>query len=176
MTSRKILLFKVRLLCIANAFKIFAKMSGSFVSVPKDSQDKLLKSLKDCSVYPFSIPQFKVGTLDSLMTLSDELVKSDQLAEQIVLKIVDSLKMLGTGDGTPIKDLLKVGDKSIDQYLENFSWNTMKYRSDKTLMELATTIQQELQQTDTVMKSKLQLYSQTKNSLLSQQRSTGFSS
>ena len=149
-------------------------MSGSFVSVPKDSQDKLHKALKDAKVYPFSVPQFKVGTLDSLMTLSDELVKTDLLAEQIVMKIADSLKMLSNNDISQWKQMLMVGDKNIDTFLENFSWNTMKYRSDKTLMELAQSIAAELQQIDTVMKSKLQAYSQTKNALLSQQRTTRY--
>ena len=150
-------------------------MSSSFVSVPKDQEDKLRKALKDSKLCPFSIPQFKVGTLDSLMTLSDELIKTDSLAEQIVLKIADSLKMLSGNDPTQYKQMLVIGDRNIDAFLENFSWNTMKYRSDKTLMELAQSITQELQQTDSIMKSKLQAYSQTKNALLTQQRSTGFS-
>ena len=109
------------------------------------------------------------------MTLSDELIKTDSLAEQIVLKIADSLKMLSGNDSTQYKQMLVIGDRNIDAFLENFSWNTMKYRSDKTLMELAQSITQELQQTDSIMKSKLQAYSQTKNALLTQQRSTGFS-
>ena len=37
--------------------------------------------------YKFSIPELRVGTLDSLMVLSDDLVKVNSLLESVVNKI-----------------------------------------------------------------------------------------
>jgi V-type H+-transporting ATPase subunit C len=65
-----------------------------------------------------------------------------------------------------------VDSEHIHAYLETFNWNTMKYRSDKTLKELVDSIQQEVNSIDTVMKSKLQAYTTTKNSLITVARKT----
>jgi len=120
-------------------------------------------------VIPFSIPEFKVGTLDSLIVLSDELQKTDALIEAIVVKIADSLKGL-IDDANTWTESLIVADKSIHNYLETFSWNTMKYRSDKTLKELTNSITQEVMLIDNLMKNKLQTYQQTKSILTQIQR------
>ena len=38
-------------------------------------------------MFKFEVPSLTVGTLDTLMTLSDDLVKTDQVVEQTVRKI-----------------------------------------------------------------------------------------
>eukprot|EP00121_Abeoforma_whisleri_P014717 Awhi_evm1s13574 len=67
------------------------------------SDDKLkfdLQSLADnkgnqiCNVSSVNVPEFKVGTLDSLVTLSDELVKHDQTIDGIVRKLAFNLQNL----------------------------------------------------------------------------------
>ena len=58
------------------------------------------------------------------------------------------------------------------KYLESFAWNTMKYRSDRTLKELADLIVQETTSIDTLMKNKLQQYSVVKSNLTTIQRKT----
>ncbi|KAJ1510116.1 hypothetical protein HMI56_006488 [Coelomomyces lativittatus] len=59
---------------------------------------------------PFVIPDLKVGTLDSLVTLSDELTKVDTLASQFVMKTVDNMKQLLNQDIHQIQETLTVGD------------------------------------------------------------------
>jgi V-type H+-transporting ATPase subunit C len=44
-------------------------------------------SLVDVEMFKFEVPSLTVGTLDTLMTLSDDLVKTDQVVEQTVRKI-----------------------------------------------------------------------------------------
>jgi V-type H+-transporting ATPase subunit C len=69
-----------------------------FISAPanptkQDTITKLRERITDCAdIYPFQLPEFKVGTLDSLMVISDELVKSDQFIESVVLKMADALR------------------------------------------------------------------------------------
>jgi V-type H+-transporting ATPase subunit C len=58
--------------------------------------DRLVKP-ELASIYPFGIQEFKVGTLDSLIVLSDELAKTDLQIETTVVKISDSLR--GTRQG-----------------------------------------------------------------------------
>ncbi|KAI8900642.1 ATPase, V1 complex, subunit C [Globomyces pollinis-pini] len=147
-----------------------------FISAPANpTKSDTISKLKDkidsknndyATLFPFIIPDFKVGTLDSLVLLSDELAKADIAMENIVLKISDSLKSLLNNNLDQWKSLLSVSDKNIISYLESFSWNTMKYRSDKTLKELADNIIHEITTIDTVMKNKLQAYSATKSQLV----------
>ncbi|KAI8911740.1 hypothetical protein EDD86DRAFT_188870 [Gorgonomyces haynaldii] len=154
-----------------------------FISAPsnptkKDTVDKLRERMSAskagtdlADIYPFQLPEFKVGTLDSLMVISDELVKSDQMVETFCVKLADTLKGL-LGNEEQWKSSLIVGDKPLDTFLISFQWNTMKYRSDKTLKELADMIVQEVNGADTVIKNKLQQYAQTKGTLQTLQRKT----
>ncbi|TPX33282.1 hypothetical protein SeMB42_g07503 [Synchytrium endobioticum] len=121
-------------------------------------------------ICPFSLPEFKIGTLDALMVLSDDLTKTDGQFETIAIKISDNLKTLLGGDVEEWRNNLQVGDKSLHQYLHGFQWNTMKYRTDKSLRELADTIIQEVAQVDELMKKKMQAYSQVKTALQTLQR------
>lgn len=72
----------------------------------KDKLSPQLNGVLVAEVFPFQLPDFKVGTLDSLMVLSDELQKSDLIMETIILKLVDTLKTLSN----EYKELLTVGD------------------------------------------------------------------
>lgn len=58
----------------------------------------------------------------------------------------------------------------MDAYIKGFQWNSMKYRTDKTLRELCDTISQEVGNIDTLMKQKLQQYTQVKTQLGAMQR------
>mmetsp|Transcript_44553 Transcript_44553/g.172760 ORF Transcript_44553/g.172760 Transcript_44553/m.172760 type:complete len:133 (+) Transcript_44553:141-539(+) len=51
-------------------------------------REKLETKLGIGSVYPFRIPAFRVGTLDSLMALSDTLTKHDHAIEQVVDRLL----------------------------------------------------------------------------------------
>ncbi|KAJ3361972.1 hypothetical protein GGF31_001997 [Allomyces arbusculus] len=116
-------------------------------------------------VAPFVIPDLKVGTLDSLVLLSDDLAKVDTVAEASVNKLIDSMKMLLNNDTNQVQSTLVVHDKSPDAYVKAFSWNTMKYRVDKPLRETVEAIQQEVSHVDTMMKTRLSTYNQCKANL-----------
>lgn len=65
------------------------------IAVPTDksattTQEKLKRSVVDkslCTLSPFCIPQMKVGTLDSLMAVSDSLQVADAETEILVKKV-----------------------------------------------------------------------------------------
>ncbi|KNE68058.1 hypothetical protein AMAG_13231 [Allomyces macrogynus ATCC 38327] len=121
-------------------------------------------------VAPFVIPDLKVGTLDSLVLLSDDLAKVDTVAEASVNKLIDTMKMLLNNDTNQVQSTLVVHDKSPDAYVKAFSWNTMKYRVDKPLRETVEAIQQEVSHVDTMMKTRLSTYNQCKANLIALDR------
>ena len=59
-------------------------------------------------MFKFEVPSLTVGTLDTLMTLSDELVKTDSVVESTVRKIERTTAELFGGKSTD----LTVGGKS----------------------------------------------------------------
>ncbi|KAI9141991.1 hypothetical protein BKA69DRAFT_1109454 [Paraphysoderma sedebokerense] len=150
------------------------------ISVPADgNKQNAFTSLKNAiappshdyaETYPFIIPDLKIGSLDSLMVLSDDLVKIDSTFEAAVLKVVDIMRSLLHGDAEQLKANLTVNEKSVETYLKNFQWNTMKYRVDKPLREITETIQQEVGTIDNLMKSKANAYNQIRTNLASLER------
>ncbi|KAG1047330.1 hypothetical protein G6F43_010215 [Rhizopus delemar] len=148
-------------------------MKYTFISVPAlgDKQNTFLtirgKLADYAQTYQYTIPEFKIGTLDALVLLSDELVKYDAAFEQSVNKLTDILTSLNKGQQ---QELLLVNEKSLDQFVSSFQWNTMKYRTDKSLQETTATLNQEVTAVDNIMKSKLNAYTQTKNALQTLQR------
>ncbi|KAI9336087.1 ATPase, V1 complex, subunit C [Obelidium mucronatum] len=134
-------------------------------------REKIASKSADLSeVFPFNLPDFKVGTLDTLVVLSDDLVKADATFESVTMKIGDNLRALLNNDLDQWRSNLSVNEKSIDQYLKSFQWNTMKYRTDKSLRELTDLITQEVNSIETLMKNKMQSYSTVKTSLSGMQR------
>ncbi|KAJ3188827.1 hypothetical protein HDU85_004541 [Gaertneriomyces sp. JEL0708] len=121
-------------------------------------------------VFPFNLPDFKVGTLDSLVVLSDDLAKADTVAEGVASKIADNMRQLLNNDMGQWMSNLSINDKSIDAYLKTFQWNNMKYRTDKSLRELTDMLLQEVTQIDTLMKNKMQAYTALKGQLQGIQR------
>ncbi|CEG71831.1 hypothetical protein RMATCC62417_07500 [Rhizopus microsporus] len=151
-------------------------MKYVFVSVPAlgDKQNTFLnikgKLAEYAQTYHYTIPEFKIGTLDALVVLSDDLVKYDAAFEQSVNKLTDILNTLIKGQQQPLQGFLLVNDKPLDQFIATFQWNTMKYRTDKSLQETTATLNQEVTAIDNIMKNKLNTYTQTKNALQTLQR------
>ncbi|KAJ3196728.1 hypothetical protein HK101_007960 [Irineochytrium annulatum] len=146
------------------------------------------KSNDFAELQPFNLPEFKactrricffgvtrilggnVGTLDTLVVLSDDLAKTDATFESVALKISENMRGLLNNDLKQWQNNLVVNDKSIDVYLKSFQWNTMKYRIDKSLRDITDLITQEVNAIEALMKTKMQNYSSVKTQLTAMQR------
>lgn len=148
----------------------------ALVSLPLagfDSSDKndAISSLRatvsndNGTVLPFSIPDFKIGTLDALVQQADELTKLEASCQAVVSKVADSLKNVLDGDADRIAQYKMVNDKPTDQYLSTFSWNKIRYRADKSLAELISTLHKELVTVDNDVKTKFNQYNAVKTNL-----------
>ncbi|KAF9010390.1 Vacuolar ATP synthase subunit C, partial [Haplosporangium bisporale] len=133
---------------------------------------KIASSQNDLSeVSPLPIPEFKIGTLDTLVLLSEDLAKQDTAFESSANKLVDVIRsLLGAEAATKLAGSLSVNEKTIDNYLKTFQWNTMKYRTDKSLVELAEILNNEVASIDTLMKNKMANYNVVKGNLQGIQR------
>ena len=134
-------------------------MPNYFVSIP-GTRDilGLIKSCNEGQSSEFKIPTLKVGTLDDLISIGDELVKQDKFVEQLAMKVMDTLQSLTTV-------ILTVNNKPVLDYIKDFEWNTMRYRNDKPLFTILETIVTEMNGIDTIYKQKTLAYNQSKTQL-----------
>ncbi|KAG8533430.1 uncharacterized protein KY384_002213 [Bacidia gigantensis] len=138
---------------------------------PSGDHDEALTALRSSvtndygSVFPFPIPEFKIGSLDALVQQADDFAKLEGACEGVVNKVGDSLRSILGGDEEKIAQLKTVNDKPADAYLKSFHWNKVKYRADKPLGELVDTFQKEIQSIDNDVRNKYNQYNQLKTSL-----------
>ncbi|KAJ2971880.1 hypothetical protein NUW58_g9300 [Xylaria curta] len=154
------------------------------ISLPS-TLDSLKATIADNgTVYPYTIPNFKIGTLDALVQQADDLTKLDAACQALVAKVGDSLRTLYDGNDQKAAEQKVVNDKPTDQYLRSFTWNTVRYRADKPVdqathspaskTDRCTVYQQDLVTTDNDVKGKLNQYNQVKTNFTAlQRRQTG---
>ncbi|MCJ1314262.1 Vacuolar ATP synthase subunit C [Agyrium rufum] len=138
---------------------------------PSNSTDEALTTLRsgvtndNGTVFPFPIPELKVGTLDTLVRQADELQKIHNTCEGVVSKVGDTLRVILEGDESKLAGQKTVNDKEVGQYLKSWSWNKIKYRADKPLAELIEIISKEVSSIDNDVKGKYTQYNQVKTTL-----------
>jgi len=87
-------------------------------------------------MFKFEIPSLTVGTLDTLMNLSDELGKTDGIVEGIVRKIEKTAAELAERKSND----LTVGGVPAHRYIQQFAWDSAKYPNRRPLKELVSLI------------------------------------
>mmetsp|Transcript_28539 Transcript_28539/g.42729 ORF Transcript_28539/g.42729 Transcript_28539/m.42729 type:complete len:188 (+) Transcript_28539:571-1134(+) len=87
-------------------------------------------------MFKFEVPSLMVGTLDNLMTLSDELGKTDAIIESVVRKIEKTGTELSGKKGSD----LTVGGVPAPRYIQQFAWDYAKYPNRRPLKELVALI------------------------------------
>jgi V-type H+-transporting ATPase subunit C len=68
---------------------------------------------------PFTIPAFKIGTLDALVQQADDLSKLDAACAGVVGKVGDSLRGLLEGDEDKIAQQKTINDSEMEDQIVN---------------------------------------------------------
>jgi len=122
----------------------------------------------------FQIPELKVGTLDTLMTLSDELHKVDNLVENVTRKIAQQLMdLLDSGNKNEKMEALAVNNSNVETYLPFFRWDDAKYPPTTPLKTLVEQIQSQVAKYDEELKNKAMEYNNLSHALLGEERKQG---
>ena len=103
------------------------------------------------------IPKLKVGTLDSLLALSDDMLKINALIESTVLKLKRQFLELSRLDTAATGDTggLTVDGRTVHEFLTQFYWEEAKYPSNRPLRETVEKIQETVARIDDDMKARL---------------------
>ncbi|CAO2604971.1 V-type proton ATPase subunit C 2 [Lemmus lemmus] len=122
----------------------------------------------------FAIPDFKVGTLDSLVGLSDELGKHDTFAESLIKRMAQSVvEVMEDSKGKAHENLLANG-VDLTSFVTHFEWDMAKYPAKQPLTSVVDTLAKQLAQIETDLKSRTAAYSVLKANLENlEKRSTG---
>jgi len=93
---------------------------------------------RSAEMFKLEVPSLMVGTLDSLMNLSDDLGKTDNIVEQIVRKIEKTGLDLAASSGKKLE--LTIGGVPSTRYVQQFAWDYAKYPNRRPLKELVSLI------------------------------------
>ncbi|XP_005746531.1 V-type proton ATPase subunit C 1-B [Pundamilia nyererei] len=143
------------------------------ISVPLDktsltSVEKLKRTIAKTnlasSCCKFSIPDLKVGVLDSLLSVSDDLSKLDTLAESVIKKTCQCMKEVLESSDKVLENALANG-VDLMNFIIKFQWDKAKYPTSLTLSSLAEIINKEVSQVEAELKSRSAAYNSVKASL-----------
>lgn len=133
-----------------------------------DAWDKLNRTTANLSSNAkFSIPDLKVGTLDQLVGLSDDLTKLDTTAEAVTRKLVQYFGDVLEEEKEKLAEHLTIGNKDMKTYVTKFQWEGAKYPLKQSLKVLAEIIGKQITQIDNDLKTKSIAYNNLKNTLAS---------
>ncbi|XP_034110773.1 V-type proton ATPase subunit C isoform X6 [Drosophila albomicans] len=118
-----------------------------------------------CSNYKFHIPDLKVGTLDQLVGLSDDLGKLDTYVEQITRKVAMYLGEVLEDQRDKLQENLQANNTDLPLYLTRFQWDMAKYPIKQSLRNIADIISKQIGQIDGDLKTKSQAYNNLKGNL-----------
>ncbi|ODQ78566.1 hypothetical protein BABINDRAFT_162772 [Babjeviella inositovora NRRL Y-12698] len=116
----------------------------------------------------FAIPDFKIGTLDSLVNEVEDLAKLDVQFQQSLSKIVDIYGAVY--ESRAVNEHKRVNNVEVGQYVRQFRWNTSKYRLDKSVGDLVSLITSDVAAVETDLRAVYSAYQQAKNALVSAAR------
>ncbi|XP_059144941.1 V-type proton ATPase subunit C 1-like [Physella acuta] len=127
----------------------------------RSGNDKLSENFK------FAIPDLKVGTLDVLVGLSDDLSKIDAYTESVVRKASSTLEdVLESSAKGNLAENLRIGGEIPPQvYVQKFNWDVAKYPIKQPLRTIADVISKDVTHIEEELKTRYNKYNNLKGSL-----------
>ncbi|XP_010066422.2 V-type proton ATPase subunit C [Eucalyptus grandis] len=138
--------------------------SASAASLWNRLQEQISRHSFDTPLYRFNIPNLRVGTLDSLLALSDDLQKSNTFVEGVSHKIRRQIEELERVSGVESSSLT-VDGVPVDSYLTKFVWDDAKYPAMAPLRETVDTIQGQVAKIEDDLKVRVAEYNNVRSQL-----------
>ncbi|CAG9465182.1 unnamed protein product [Pedinophyceae sp. YPF-701] len=111
--------------------------------------------------FRLEMPELRCGTLDSLLTLSDDMAKLNAHLEGTVMKLRRALQEILPPDDQAVM----VAGLPVDSYLTRFEWNEAKYPPRRPLKELVEKIVEDVSKVEEEMKVRMSEYNILKSQM-----------
>ncbi|XP_055825671.1 V-type proton ATPase subunit C [Solanum dulcamara] len=140
------------------------QQNSSATSLWSRLQESISKHSFDTPLYRFNIPNLRVGTLDSLLALSDDLVKSNSFIEGVCSKTRRQIEELERVSGV-LSSSLTVDGVPVDSYLTRFAWDEAKYPTMSPLKEIVDGIHSQVAKIEDDLKVRVSEYNNVRSQL-----------
>ncbi|ETE73899.1 V-type proton ATPase subunit C 1 [Ophiophagus hannah] len=118
----------------------------------------------------FNIPDLKVGTLDVLVGLSDELAKLDTFVEGVVKKVAQYMADVLEDSRDKVQENLLANGVDLITYITRFQWDMAKYPIKQSLKNISEIIAKGVTQIDNDLKARASAYNSLKGNLQNLER------
>lgn len=118
-----------------------------------------------CENFKFHVPDLKVGTLDQLVGLSDDLGKLDNYVEAVCRKLSQYLGEVMEDSRDKLAENLQANNTDLATYITRFQWDMAKYPTKQSLRNIADIISKQTGQIESDLKTKSAAYNALKGSL-----------
>lgn len=135
-------------------------------------QEKTSYGVQLSSNYKLDVPDLRVGTLDTLLALSDDLVKVATGVEAVVTKIRRTVADAGAGGAAAVATL-KVENLPVEAYLTRFKWDEPKFPLRRPLRETVEKIGEMLGHIEDDLKVRVGEFNTVKSQLSAALRKAG---
>lgn len=126
------------------------------------------------NVFKFPIPELKVGTLDTLVALAEDLGKLDVFVESIARKIAQYFGEVLEDQKDKLKELLLVHREPLSHAVTKFQWDNAKYPIKHSLRSITDSVAKNVTQIDGDLKLKSQAYNALRSNIQNiERKSTG---
>jgi len=123
-----------------------------------------------CVNHKFQIPDLKVGTLDQLVGLSDDLSKLDQYVEAVTRKMAAYLGDVLEDQRDKLAENLLANQMDLATYLTRFQWEMAKFPIKQSLRGIVDAINNQVTQIENDLKAKSANYNNLKSNLANMER------
>ncbi|XP_058471858.1 V-type proton ATPase subunit C 1-B [Solea solea] len=145
------------------------------ISVPLDKTSlsnveqlkRFIAKTNQASCCKFPIPDLKVGVLDSLLTMSDDLSMLDKLTESVIKKTGQCMKEVMEHTADKVLENALANGADLMSYVTKFQWDKAKYPTALPLSSLADIINKDVSLVETELKFQSTAYNNVKASLQS---------
>lgn len=120
--------------------------------------------------YKFSLPELKVGTLDILVGLSDDLGKLDTYCEGVTRKVAQYLGEVLDDQRDKLQENLLANGVDLNTYLTRFQWDLAKYPIKQSLKNIQEIIGKQVSQIEADLRTKSSAYNNLKGNLQNLER------
>lgn len=166
--------------CSASQGKRLRRMSVSseywLISAPGDkTPQQTYVNLKGrmtglSPVFQLHIPELKVGTLDTLVGLSDDLGKLDAFVESVTRKLAHYMVDVLEEHQDRIMENLLANGQELSNFVTKFQWDTAKYPIKQSLRNLTEIISKQVNQIEHDLKTKSSAFNTIRGNLATLER------